>query len=199
LLIPAKASSAVGADAGVSGYYVLAKMQSPGIFRLGKLQLQWSQTRLQDSSRDDLSINLEGLIYSGTVSCPSKGTLLQVDLTEGSANVGTSSIGVGAGAAAVRIDWDCSAVKPVQLWLSDSVRTWLSNDFGLLATTSFKINFPKNMGMLLPRALGMNRKVLNPAEELSHLEGALRGFCCSYSVFYVYPFKRGSRGLSEVL
>jgi hypothetical protein len=121
LLVPVKGSP-VDAAAGISGYFVLAKMVSPGQFRLGKLLLSWDQFKADKTSRDQITINLEGLIYSGSVSCPSKGTLLQVDLIEGSADVGIQKIGVGAGASAVRIDWDCS-VQSEQLY-KPSVRSW---------------------------------------------------------------------------
>lgn len=140
LLIPATVPNKppVTGQAGVQGYYVLAKMVSPGVFRIGKLTLNWNRSGTPDKPRDDLSINLEGLVYSGTVVCPSKGTLLQVDMTEGSANVGTQNIGVGAGAAAVRIDWDCtpavinlvSSAYPLRAWVYNN--SWLSSS----ATTS---------------------------------------------------------------
>ena len=147
LLIPSPVrpiGSSVTAQADISGYYVLAKMVSPSTFRIGKLTLVWNRSGTPEKPRDDLTINLEGLIYTGFVICPSKGTLLQVDLVEGGANLGTQNIGGKAGAAAVRIDWDCT--NPVTLGVYsplDSVRTWQPDSFRLFTptTSTTKISF----------------------------------------------------------
>jgi len=83
-----------------AGYVSLrASMPQPGIVRTAGISVSWSGDRL--------NVSLADAQFSTQVSCPGKGRIFDLEVTEANATVGVTQIGVGGGYTVAGASYEC--------------------------------------------------------------------------------------------